>query len=62
MSINLNEYIYKDFKLYLTEYGNLAKNQIQFLFQKNIQSLDEIFNFNDIKLKINNEIDKVYKN
>ena len=62
MSINLNEYIYKDFKLYLTEYGNLAKNQIQFLFQKNIQSLDEIFNFNDIKLKINNEIDKAYKN
>ena len=24
--------------------------------------MDEIFNFNDIKLKINNEIDKVYKN
>ena len=61
MSINLNEYIDKDFKLYLIEYGNLAKNQIQFLFQKNIQTLDEIFNFNDIKLKINNEIDEVYK-
>ena len=60
MSINLNDYINQDFKLYLTEYRNLTKNQIQFLFEKNIQTLDKIFNFSTIKSKINNEIDNVY--
>ena len=34
--------------------------QIQFLYQKNIQSLDELFSFSNIKQKIYNEIDNIY--
>ena len=60
MTINLDEIINKEFNLMITEYKNLTLNQIQFLYQKNIQSLDKLFNFSQIKLKINSEIDNVY--
>ena len=60
MSINLNSVINKEFQLLITDYKNLTLNQIQFLYQKNIQSLDQIFSFSNIKLKINNEIDNIY--
>ena len=60
MSINLNEIINKEFNLLITEYKNLTLNQIKYQYQKNIQSLDKLFNFTQMKLKINNEIDTVY--
>jgi len=60
MTINLNEIINKDFKLFLNEYRNLTLNHILFLYQKNIQELDELFVFSDIELKINNTIDNIY--
>ena len=60
MSINLDEIIDKEFKLYITEYRNLTLNQIEYLFKKNIQILDELFNFSIIKETINNAIDNEY--
>lgn len=60
MTINLNEKINKDFKLFLNEYRNLTLNHIRFLYQKNIQQIDELFYFSDIELKINNTIDNIY--
>ena len=60
MTINLNEIINKESKLLITDYRNLTFNQIQFLYQKNIQSLNQLFNFSKIKQEINNAIDNVY--
>ena len=60
MSINLNSVIDKEFQLLITDYKNLTLNQIQFLYQKNIQSLDELFSFSNMKQKIYNEIDNIY--
>ena len=60
MSINLNSVIDKEFQLLINDYRNLTLNQIQFLYQKNIQTLDQIFSFSNIKLSINNEIDNIY--
>ena len=60
MSINLNDEIDSKFKKVIIEYRNLTLNQIKFLYQKNIQELDEIFSFSDMKIKINNIIDNVY--
>jgi hypothetical protein len=57
MSINLNDEIDSKFKKVIIEYRNLTLNQIKFLYQKNIQELDEIFSFSDMKLKINNLIE-----
>ena len=60
MSINLNEVIKKEFQLLITDYKNLALNQIQFLYQKNIQTLSELFSFTQMKSKIYSEIDNIY--
>ena len=60
MSIDLNSIIDKEFKLIITDYKNLTFNQIQYKFQKNIQSLDKLFSFSQMKLKINNAIDNAY--
>jgi len=60
MSINLDEIINKEFKLYLTDYRNTTLNQIEYLYQKNIQSLDELFNFATIKKTINDVIDNEF--
>ena len=60
MSINLNEIIRKESNLLMSEYRNQTLNQIEFLYKKNIQNLDELFLFSQIKSKINNEIDNLY--
>ena len=60
MSINLNEIIYRESNIIINDYRNLTINQIRFLYQKNIQSLNQLFNFSDIKIKINDEIDSTY--
>ena len=60
MTINLNEVINKEFKLLINDYKNLAYNQIKFLYEKNIQSLEQLFDVTSLKLKINNEIDNAY--
>ena len=54
MTINLNEVINKEFKLLINDYKNLAYNQIKFLYEKNIQSLEQLFDVTSLKLKINN--------
>ena len=60
MTIDLNSIIQKEFKLIITDYKNLTYNQIQYMYQKYIQSLDKLFSFSQMKLKINNAIDNVY--
>ena len=60
MSINLNEVINKEFQLLITDYKNLTLNQIEFLYKKNIQTLEEFFSVSEMKLKIFSEIDNVY--
>ena len=60
MSINLDSIIDKEFTLLIEDYKNLTRNQIEFLFQKNIQLLDQLFSFSNMKSKINNEIDKIF--
>ena len=60
MTIDLNSIIQKEFKLIITDYKNLTYNQIQYMYQKNIQSLDKLFSFSQMKLKINNAIDNAY--
>ena len=59
MSINLNEVINKEFQLLITDYKNLTLNQIEFLYKKNIQTLEEFFSVSEMKLKIFSEIDNV---
>ena len=60
ISINLNEILKKEDNLIISEYDNLTLSQIEFMFQKNIQSLDEIYNFSVIKSIINDEIENTY--
>ena len=61
MSIDLDEIIEKKFKLiYITEFRNTTYNEIRYLFQKNIQNLDKLFDFKSIKNTINNTIDNIY--
>ena len=61
MSINLNDILDKESKNIIYDYGNLTLNQIQFLYQKNIETLNRLFNFSSIKTKINTEIDNAYR-
>ena len=61
MSFNLKEIINENIIIIINEYKNLVLNQIDFLNQKNIQELDEIFSFNDLQNIINNEIDSLYE-
>ena len=58
MTINLNEKI--DKLLIINEYKNFTLSQIEFLYQKNMQTLDELFIFSDIKKRINDVIDNGY--
>ena len=46
--------------LILSEYNNLTLNQIEFIFQKKIQNLDEQLNFSFIRSTIYEELDNVY--
>ena len=61
MKIDLDEIIQKRFKsIYINEYRNTTYNEIRYLHQKNLQNLDILFNFKEIKDTINNEIDNIY--
>ena len=60
MSINLNEIIDKESKLIINEYNNLTVNKIEYLFQKHIDDLNNIFNFSMMKSKIFDEIDRSF--
>jgi len=60
MTINLDEIINEEFKLYLSDYRNTTLNQIEYLYQKNIQTLDELFKFSEIKKTINDVIDNAF--
>ena len=60
ISLNLKEIIHKNIELLINEYKELAKNQIDFLNQKSIQQLTQLFIFSDIQKTINTEIDDSY--
>ena len=60
MSINLYNDMNKNIETLKNEYKNVAWEQIEFLFQKNMQKLDIIFSFNTIKSTIFNEINNLY--
>ena len=61
ISFNLKEIVNENIIIIINEYKELASNQIDFLNQKNIQTLDELFSFNELQNIINNEIDSIYE-
>ena len=61
-SITLQNILYDKIKIIINEYKNLTISHIDYCYLKNIQKLDEFFDFENIKATINKEIDNVYKN
>ena len=60
-SISLKEVIEEEIELLTLEYKNWAMNHINFINEKKIQSLNELFSFAELKEEINNKIDDLYK-
>ena len=60
-SINSKEIIDEDIQLLILEYKNWAINHINFLNEKKIQSLNELFLFEKLKTGISNKIDDLYQ-
>ena len=62
ISINLQNIINEKIEILVKEYKDLAIKHINYLNQKNIQQLDNLFSFSNINNTINNEIDNMYNN
>ena len=60
MTINLKKTVEEINELLVNNYQNLSINQIEYLYNKNIQNLDKLFSFSSIKNKINHEISNLY--
>ena len=57
ISIDLKEIVIKNLEIIINQYKNFAMNQIDYLYNKKVQELDDLFDFIDMKEKINKEID-----
>ena len=61
ISFNLKEIMNETVGFLINDYKNVSNIQINYLHDKNIQQLEELFAFSTtIKTKINNEIDNIY--
>ena len=60
ISINFTNIIYEIINNVNSEYENLSKKQIDFLYEINFQKLDNIISFSNIEKTIYDEIDQVY--
>ena len=60
ISINLKEIITQNLELLINDYKDLAKSKIDFLKEKNIQEINELFVFSNIQNIIISEIDNAY--
>ena len=60
VTLNLKEIINENIEIILNEYKNLTITQINYLNEKNIQSLNNLFEFSNLNNTINNEIDNMY--
>ena len=60
ITINLNDVMNKEIKQLTEDYNYTVIQKIEFLYQKKLKNLDNIFNFENIKSKINNETDYIY--
>ena len=59
-SINLSEVINTNLKRCIDQYKNTAKEEINLMYNKYYEQLDNIFKFSDLKKRIDNEIASVY--
>ncbi len=60
ITINLNDTINEIIEILINEYKYLTINHINYLNQKRVQELDELFSFSSIENKINSKIDNIY--
>jgi hypothetical protein len=61
ISISLKEVMEEEIEFFTLEYKNWAMNHINFINEKKIQRLNELFLFEKLKTEINNKIDDLYK-
>ena len=61
ISISLKEIMDENIELLTLEYKNWTINHINFLNEKKLQHLNELFLFEQLKTEINNKIDDLYK-
>ena len=61
ISISLKEVMEEDIEILILEYKNWAMNHINFINEKAIQRLNELFSFDKLKTEINSKIDDSYK-
>jgi hypothetical protein len=61
ISISLKEVMDEDIELLILEYKNWTINHINFLNDKKLQQLNELFLFGKLKTEINKKIDDLYK-
>ena len=61
ISISLKEAIDEDIEILISEYKNWALEHINYLNKKKLQILNKLFEFENLKSKINNKIDDLYK-
>ena len=60
ISINLKEVMDEDIEVLTSEYKNWTLNHINYLNEKKLQYLNDLFNFTNLKTEINNKIDSLY--
>ena len=60
VSINLKEVMDEDIEILTTEYKNWTLSHINYLNEKQLQHLNDLFNFTNLKTEINNKIDSLY--
>jgi len=60
VSISLKEVMDEDIEILTTEYKNWTLSHINYLNEKQLQHLNDLFNFTNLKNEINNKIDSLY--